>query len=157
MAGASTSGSPVEVFISYAHKDEAFKDELLVHLSNLRRQNVISAWHDRMIGEGTEWAGQIDVHLKSARIILLLISPSFMASDYCNDVELAEAMRRHTAGEARVIPISVRPVEAEGAPFLKLQGLPKDFKPISRWPDPDEAWVDVAKGIRRAVESLPHP
>ena len=149
---------PVEVFFSYAHKDETYREELLTALANLRRQKVIAAWHDRMIGAGTEWAGQIDTHLKSAQVILLLISPDFMASDYCNDIEVAEAMRRHDAGEARVIPIFVRPVEAEGASFLKLQGLPKDIKPVSTWPNRDEAWLDVATGIRRAVEALTgHP
>jgi hypothetical protein len=150
--------SPTEVFFSYAHKDEIYKEELLAHLTSLRREKVITAWHDRMIGAGTEWEGQIDAHLKSAQVILLLISPDFMASDYCNDVEVAEAMRRHEAGEARVIPISVRPVDAAGAPFLKLQGLPKDFKPVSTWSNRDEAWLDVARGIRRAVEAFTsHP
>lgn len=157
MTATSGPASPVEVFFFYAYKDETYKDELLTHLATLRRQKVIAAWHDRMIGAGTEWEGQIDTHLKSARVILLLISPDFIASDYCNDVEVAEAMRRHEAGDARVIPISVRPVDAAGMPFMKLQGLPKDFKPVSTWSNRDEAWLDVAKGIRRAVEALAIP
>lgn len=154
MTASSGTISTVEVFCSYSHRDEEYKDQLLSHLATLRRAKVITAWHDRIIDGGTEWAGQIDAHLRSAHVILLLISSDFMNSDYCNDVELAEAMRRHEAGEARVIPIFIRPVDASGAAFLKLQGLPRDIKPVSRWEDRDEAWLDVVKGIRRVVESL---
>jgi hypothetical protein len=158
MTAPSATAAPIDVLFSYAHKDETYKDELLTHLAGLRRQKVIAAWHDRMIGAGSEWAGQIDTHLQSARVILLLINPDFIASDYCYDVEFAEAMRRHEAKEARVIPILIRPTDMVGVPFAKLQGLPKDIKPVNTWPNRDEAWLDAAKGIRRAVEALTgHP
>src|SRR5512135_1983553 len=74
---------PIEVFVSYSHRDDDLREELLRHLSILRRQGVIAGWHDRLIGAGTEWRGQIDAHLDSARIILLLVSANFLASDYC--------------------------------------------------------------------------
>ena len=93
---------PVEVFISYSHKDEALKEELEDHLSLLQRGKLISVWHDRKIGAGREWADQIDERLESAQIILLLISAKFLASDYCHDIEMRRAMERHEAGEARV-------------------------------------------------------
>src|SRR3954470_1358357 len=86
---------PVEVFFSYSHKDESLRKRLEEHLSILRRQGIISGWHDRMIGAGQEWKGEIDRRLDSARIILLLISPSFLASDYCYDVEMKRALERH--------------------------------------------------------------
>jgi len=54
------------VFFSYAHRDEALRDELVKHLSPLQRQGVITAWHDRKITAGTEWAGAIDDHMQSA-------------------------------------------------------------------------------------------
>jgi TIR domain len=72
----------LEVFFSYAHRDEALRVELVKHLSLLQRQGVITTWHDRKITAGTEWAGAIDAHLQSAQIILLLVSADFMASDY---------------------------------------------------------------------------
>jgi hypothetical protein len=148
------SEEPVEVFFSYSHADETLRDELAKHLKLLQRQGVIQAWHDRQITPGGEWKGEIDAHLESARIILLLVSPDYMASDYCWDVETKRAMERHEAGEAMVIPIALRPVDWHGAPFGKLQGLPKDIKPVTSWPNQDEAFLNIAQGIRAVAQRL---
>jgi len=145
---------PIEVFFSYSHKDEQLRDELAKHLSILKRQGVIQAWYDREISAGTEWAGEIDTHLNTATIILLLISADFLASDYCYDIELTRAMERHAAKEARVIPVILREVDWKGAPFGKLQALPKDAVPVTKWQDRDQAFADIARGIRQAVDSL---
>jgi hypothetical protein len=144
----------LEVFFSYAHEDEKLRDELVKHLSLLKRQGVIRDWHDRQITAGTEWAGAIDAHLQSAQIILMLVSADFMASDYCYDVEMQRAMERHEAREARVIPVILRPVDWQGAPFGKLQALPTDGKPITNWPNQDAAFVNVARGIRAVAQEL---
>ncbi|MCK9565105.1 MAG: right-handed parallel beta-helix repeat-containing protein [Methanothrix sp.] len=156
MANEQISSEGVEVIISYSHKDEMLRDELEKHLSILKRQKLISTWYDRKIGAGEEWKGQIDEHLDSARIILLLISADFLASDYCYDIELKRAMERHESGQACVIPIILRPVEWKGAPFGKLQALPTNAEPIvsKKWGCTDEAFVDVARGLRAAVGSL---
>ena len=98
----------LEVFYSYSHKDEALRDELEKHLALLKRQGLITNWHDRRIGAGDEWRDQIDAHARSAQIILLLISADFLASDYCYDVEMKLALERHAAHEAVVIPIILR-------------------------------------------------
>jgi tetratricopeptide (TPR) repeat protein len=147
----------VEVFYSYAHEDEDLRKELEKHLSNLRRQGVITGWHDRQISAGKDWDREIDEHLNSAKVILLLISPDFMNSDYINDVEVKRAMERHEAGEARVIPVILRPVDWRGAPFSKLQAVPKDARPVTLWPNQDEAFVDVTTGIRATLEKLSNP
>ncbi len=144
----------IEVFFSYAHEDEKLRDKLEKHLSILKRQGVITGWHDRRIGAGKEWAGEIDQHLNTAHIILLLISSNFLASDYCYDIELERAMKRHHAGEARVIPIILSSVDWEGAPFSKLQALPRDGRPVTKWRSHDDALKDVAQGIRAAVKEL---
>jgi hypothetical protein len=149
--------STIEVFYSYSHEDEALRDELNKHLALLKRQGVIRDWHDRRIAAGTEWSGQIDEHVNSAGVILLMVSADFMASDYCWDVEMTRAMERHEAGEAVVIPIIVRAVDWHSAPFGKLQALPKNAKPVTSWPNRDEAFADIAKGIRGAVERLANP
>ena len=130
------------------------RGELVKHLSLLQRQGVITAWHDRKITAGTEWAGAIDAHLQSAQIILMLVSADFMTSDYCYDVEMQRAMARHEAKEARVIPVILRPVDWQAAPFGKLQALPKDGKPITTWPNQDDAFVNVARGIRAVAQEL---
>ena len=141
----------VEVFCSYSHKDEEWKDRLETHLSGLRRQHLIALWSDRKIQPGDEWKGQIDEHLNNADIILLLISADFVASRYCYDIEMTRALERHANREAKVIPISLRPFDWDGLPFAKLQALPKDAKPITTWANQDEAFVDVARGIRETV------
>jgi len=144
----------VEVFYSYAHADEEFRVELEKHLSLLKRQKIISAWHDRNISAGTEWKDAIDKHLESAGIILLLISADFLASDYCYDIELNRAMERPAEGTARVIPIILRKCDWSTAPFGKLQALPKNAKPVKSWADTDDAYTDIAIGIRKAVAEL---
>lgn len=144
----------IEVFFSYSHKDEGLRDKLVNHLSILKRKNIICDWYDRDITAGTEWEGQIDEHLESSQVILLLISADFLASDYCYDIELKRAMKRHESGEARVIPIILRDVDWKGADFGKLQALPKNAKPVTSWNNEDEAFTDVAKGIRKAVDEL---
>jgi hypothetical protein len=145
---------PVSLFISYSHKDQPFREELDKHLSILRRNNVISSWHDRQIAAGAEWRGAIDSNLMSAQVILLLISPDFMASDYCYDVEVKRAMERHEATEARVVPVILRAVMWDSAPFAKLQALPTDAKPVKAWSDQDAAFENIARGIRAVVESI---
>ena len=148
----------IEVFYSYTHADEPLRNALDNHLSLLRRQGVIAGWHDRRITAGTEWAGAIDAHLRRAQIILLLVSADFLASDYCYDVELHQAMARHEAGEARVIPIILRAADWHSALFGRLQALPQDGRPITSWPNPDEAFLDVARGLRAVAEELArHP
>jgi len=144
----------IEVFFSYAHADEALRDDLEKQLSILQWQGLIAGWHDRNIQAGTEWASEINIHLNRAHLILLLISPDFIASPYCYSIEMRQAIERHDAGVARVIPILLRAVDWEGAPFAKLQMLPANALPVTSWPNRDEAFLDVTKGIRKAVEEL---
>jgi len=148
---------PLNVFISYSHRDEALKEELEVHLSLLKRQQRIQPWQDRQIEAGTEWNQQILAALDAADIILLLISPQFINSGFCFDQEMQRALQRHQHGTARVIPIILRPTDWQDSPFGKLQVLPKDGKPITRWDDRDEAFLNVVQGIRRAVDTLSPP
>jgi hypothetical protein len=142
------------LFYSYSHKDKEWRDELEEHLSLLRRQGVISAWHDRQIVPGQEWANKIDEQLELAQVILLLVSPSFLASDYCYDIELKRALERHEQRGAVVIPVIVRPCDWKIGAFAKLAALPSNWKSVTSWPNKDEAWTDVAVGVRRAVEAM---
>jgi hypothetical protein len=96
--------SAVLIFISYSHKDEAMVNALRDHLAPLRRQGLVDDWHDRKIVAGHDWAQEISDELQRCQVILLLQSASFFASDYISGVEVAEAMKRHATGDARVIP-----------------------------------------------------
>ncbi len=144
----------VEVFCSYDQEDEPLWRELERQLHFLERHSLISIWHHRTVQAGQEWQREVDKHLHTAHIILLLISPAFMASDQCCRIEMREAMKRHEAGEARVIPIILRPVYWEDEQFSKLQVLPAGGKPVKSWSNSDEAFLDIAKVIGKIVKEL---
>src|SRR6266700_84229 len=94
---------------------------------------------------------QLEKHLETASVILLLVSSDFLASDYCYDFEMQRALERHARDEAKVIPIILRPCEWHKAPFAALQALPRDGKPVTAWSNIDSAFLDIAQGIRRAI------
>ena len=148
------SPAPAQLFYSYSHKDERFREQLETHLSILRRQRLISEWHDRKIDAGTEWKDAIDDHLKAASIILLLVTADFLASDYCYDVELRYAMERHQKGKARVIPVILQPCDWQTSSLAGLQALPKDGKPVTKWQNRNDAWLNVAQGIRAVLYAM---
>jgi len=145
---------PLELFYCYTREDRALRDKLDAHLATLRRTGLITAWHDGEIVPGASWEEEIETHLNTADIILLLISPEFIQSDYCYSKEMKRALERHHAKEARVVPILLRPTDWIGTPFSTLQMLPSDARPVTSWPDRDEALEDVAKGIRKVVNDL---
>ncbi len=144
----------VEIFLSYAHKDRVWKDKLVEHLSLLKQQGCIAMWYDQDISAGVEWQQAIREHLDQAQIILLLISSSFMASERCYCMEMMRALERHDTGEARIIPIILRPVDWQNTPFGKLQPLPLDGRPITRLSNKDKAFFEVSQGIRKAIEEV---
>lgn len=145
--------APVEVFYSYSHKDEKLRNKLNNHLALLQRQGLINGWTDRMIEAGDDWKHEVSKHLNTAQIILLLISADFIASDYCYSLEMERALERHKNGEARVIPILLRPVDWESSPFSQLQALPKDAKAVTTWKNRDEAFKNIAQGIRGVLKT----
>jgi len=145
---------PVDLFYSYAHEDESLRDELAGHLKIMERRGVIRPWHDRCLAPGQKWDNEINAQLATADLVLLLVSADFIKSDYIWSHELDVAMKRHERGEASVVPVMLRAVDITDAPFAALQGLPTDLKPVTSWPNRDEAWTDVAKGIRRTVEHI---
>ena len=144
----------IKIFCCYAHEDEELLNKLKVQLRPLERESLIELWHDRDISAGTEWEHEIDAHLAAADIILLLVSPDFMNSNYCYGIEMKQAIDRHNAGEARVIPILLRPTDWQGAPFDKLQALPTNAEPITCWRNRDNAFLDVEQGIRKDIQQM---
>jgi hypothetical protein len=147
---------PVIVFYSYAHEDEALLDQLKKHLSDLRHQGFIAEWYDRQILPGMDWAGEIHKHLNEAHLVLLLISAEFLASDYCYGIEANIALERHDRGLCRVIPVLLRPTDWENSRFARLQYLPGK-KAVTQYENRDEAFREIAKGIRKAIERLKTP
>jgi O-acetyl-ADP-ribose deacetylase (regulator of RNase III) len=142
-----------KVFVSYARDDRQLYKRLSDHLGGLRHGGYICEWSDGQIIPGQEWAPEIIRQLDEADIILLLITSSFLGSEFIGRVELTRALERHRGGEAIVIPVILKPADWQSAGLEGLQALPKDGKPASTWPDRDAAYVDIAQGLRRAVDT----
>jgi outer membrane protein assembly factor BamB len=145
---------PLKLFYCYARKDRALRNKLDEHLATLRRTGLVTAWYDGEIVPGTLWEEEIETHLDTADIILLLISPAFIASDYCYGKEMKRALERHDKQEARVVPILLRAVYWAGTPFSRLHVLPSNAQPVTSSRNRDEAFKDVARGIRKVVDDL---
>lgn len=145
---------PVEIFFSYSHEDKDLMDIVRRQLILFEREGMIVKWYDRMIMPGQEWEGIIDERINSAKIILLFISPSFIESKYCYNTEMNVALDRHKAGDAVVIPVILRPCPWQDAQIGKLQALPDEGRPITKWGNRDEAGLNVAEGVMKVVRAM---
>lgn len=137
-----------DVFISYSHKDESYLSSLVSHLATLRNEGKIKDWYDREIDAGSEWDAEIRDNLEKAQLILLLISPDFLSSPYCQGVEMQLALERHNANECIVVPVSIRSCDWGESEFAKIQAVPKDAHPVSAYEDQDVAFTEIVKSIR---------
>lgn len=145
---------PIELFFSYAHEDKNLRARIDKHLSMLVQEGLIAQWYDEEIMPGSVWNDEIRKHLEQSQIILLLVSADFLASKYIWDVEIKEALKRHEAGTARVLPIILHPCDWESAPFAEIQVLPAGAKAVTLWTNRNAAFTSIAKGIRKVVNEL---
>jgi TIR domain len=146
----------IQIFLSYAHNDRRLAQELLTHLKPLQKQGQVTIWSTEDLLPGEEYTQSLHAHLNSAQIILILVSPDFLASKEM-DYILPEAMERHNRGEARVIPIILSPVHWQETSFSKLQALPRNGKALRQWTNRDLAYLDIVEAIRKAVTDLTSP
>jgi formylglycine-generating enzyme required for sulfatase activity len=149
---------PVKVFLSYSHKDEELRQELISHLSGLQHQGLIEPWHDRNISAGSEWADQIDQNLEQADIILFLVSADFINSPYCYGIEMKRALDRHHAKTACTIPVIIRKCNWESTDLHQLNGIPRDNRPVTG-PGKDkyardEAWTEISEEIGKVAKQI---
>lgn len=148
---------PIDIFLSYSHADEALMNNVREQLIIYDRQGKIRKWWDRKLTPGEAVDRSITAQLASCDVILLFISPSFMASDYCYDVEMKQALQQHETGRSIVIPVILRDCEWKSAPFGSLLATPRDGRPITLWPDRDQATKNVADEVMRVVNRLRRP
>lgn len=132
-------------------KDEELRKELEKQLALLQREGLIEGWHRQLVTAGGDTDKEAEAHVRSAQIILLLISSDFFASNYQYGVEMKIALERQQREEAIVIPVLLRPADWSRAPFSHLKPLPSNHKAITEWGNEDAALADVAKGIRAVV------
>ncbi len=140
-----------KVFLSYSKADRPLLEQLSTQLALMERKGELQLWDDSDIAPGQEWDNAIKANLAAADVILLLVSADFLATSYIWDVEITKAIERHERGEAKVIPIILRPCDWTDTPFGKLNGLPSKGKPITKFEDRDEAWLEVVQGIKKAL------
>ena len=148
---------PLKVFISYSHKDEDFKDELVTMLTGLQRHGIINAWQDRCIEEGNEWYKEIQDAMNDCDLAILLVSANFIASRFIQDEELPKLLKRRIESGLRVVPIIVKPCPWQSEPVIRdIQVLPRDGKPIITFSkdngDRDQVWTDIAKAIEKRAK-----
>ncbi|MBA2680543.1 MAG: toll/interleukin-1 receptor domain-containing protein [Ktedonobacteraceae bacterium] len=143
---------PITLFLSYAQKDEACKQEFEDYLAILQHTQLISSWVERQVQPGTDWSQVIDPRLSTADFFVPLVSPALFASGYCFGAEVHEAFERSKAGKARVIPIILRSVDLTGHPFEKIVSLPR-YLAVSSWPDQMAAWKNIDQELRAVIEA----
>jgi hypothetical protein len=150
-----------KVFVSYSHADEWLKDELLTHLSALKRNGMVDVWHDRCIPPGGMLHDEISDHISSSDIFLFLVSPNFIASDYCIKKEYEAALHRRALGEAEIVPIIVRSCDWDVGGLRAFSALPPDAVPVTKGAgsradvqERDSAWLKVIEGIKFVIAGL---
>ncbi|MEM9823675.1 MAG: toll/interleukin-1 receptor domain-containing protein [Bacteroidota bacterium] len=156
MSGKIRKDVPIKFFTSYSHKDEDIREELDVHLAVLRRHPAIEIWNDRAIQVGQEWDEKISNELNTADIILLLVSPRFLASKYIYDVEIKRAWERHKDPKdpVRLIPIIIKPCDWDEEQIADIQAIPRDGIPVTEFDDLDEILTKVVKEIRAVIPTV---
>jgi len=144
----------LRIFCSYSSKDERFREELETHLKILEHAGYIDFWTFRRIAPGGDWQKEILTGLDRANVILALVSANFLASEYCRDVEMQLALKRHRAGTAIVVPVILKTCVWKVTEFAQLQALPTGAKPVSHWRSHDDAWTDVVHGLQVRIKQL---
>lgn len=143
---------PIEVFCAVASEDALLFQQLEAHFSILQQQGLLSIWHDGLLAPGTNWKEAIDLHLEKASVVVLLVSSSFLASDYCSGTKMHRLLERHRLGEVHIIPLILRSCEWHHAPFGILQALPRNGQPVTTWNDQDAAFAEVAYYLHQFIE-----
>lgn len=142
----------IKIFLSYSHKDKVLKDLFVKHLYSLiRLDDKITLWSDEDILGGHKWDSEINNHLMNADLILLLISPDFIRSDYCYNKELKQAIELHNQRKAVVVPVGLRSTFIDGQPFCELQMLPTNPQFVDSWQNSDEAFKNIIEGLNKTL------
>ena len=147
-------GDKIKVFLSYSHRDEEYKKELDKHLAVQRKSGKIETWNDRKLVAGTHIHEEIDEKLIEADLIILLLSSDFFDSDYCYGRDMSKALELNDYGKNIIVPVIVRPCDWLDSPLRNIVALPEDGRPISKWGDVDEAYLNVVNGIKKAIAEL---
>ena len=143
-------------FISYSHADEKSLERLHKHLAMLRRDGALNAWTDHQIIPGDRLDNEVRTNLDKSEIFVALVSPDYLASNYCYEKEFQYALSLYEAGKIRIVAVILEPCDWLSSPLKDFLALPKDGKPVSTWTNQNNAYLDVVNGLRRIIEA-PRP
>ncbi|MEZ5837291.1 MAG: toll/interleukin-1 receptor domain-containing protein [Geminicoccaceae bacterium] len=143
----------MRAFISYSHQDEDLKDRLVVHLAQMQRDGLIDTWHDRKILAGGKFADEIDIELDRFDLFIPLVSPDFIYSRYCYDIEMSRAIERSSNSDVYIVPIILEPSDWHSTPLGQFNALPRDGKPVSEWTNKNTALHEVVRSLRELVST----
>jgi hypothetical protein len=120
------------VFVSYSHRDEEEKQELLTHLGVLRRAGLIElVWSDDRIDPGVNWRREIIDAINRARIAILLISAHFLDSDFIHETEIPLLLERRNRDDFIIIPVIAKACVWRKFGWLaEMQVRPRNGRPI---------------------------
>jgi len=144
----------MNIFVSYTHVDERYLERLHKHFAMLKREGDFFAWTDHDILAGVQIDNRIRKELKSSNVFLALISPDYLASNYCYEEEFKHALALFKEGQMRIIPVIVEPCDWHSSPFSEFKALPNDGKPVSEWTNSNNAFLDVVKGLRAVASAM---
>jgi hypothetical protein len=147
----------MKVFISYSHADERAVERLKTHTAMLAREGLITSFYDRDILAGGHLDSQIFAELESADIFLAMVSPDFLASNYCYEREMERAIELHGDGKIRIVPVLVEECDWKSSPLAQFKSLPKDAKAISTWANENAAYLSVITGLREVAQKNSKP
>ncbi|HXI01438.1 MAG TPA: toll/interleukin-1 receptor domain-containing protein [Sphingobacteriaceae bacterium] len=141
----------MKAFISYSHADKAMLDKLEIHLTNLKREKLLSSWTDQELVAGTSLDKEILDNLTSSDLFVAMLSPEYIASYYCYEKEFNHAFRMFKDGEITIVPIIVEPCEWLATPFKEFKALPTDGKPVADWQNINTAFLNITQEFRKLL------
>ncbi|UIY23555.1 toll/interleukin-1 receptor domain-containing protein [Rhizobium leguminosarum] len=143
----------VTAFISYSHADAKHLDRLHKHMAQLRRDEVFETWTDHAIVAGSKLDDEVFTALRASQVFIALVSPDYLASNYCYEKEFEEAQKLEAEGRLHIVPLIVEPCDWLSSPFSTRMALPKDGKPIPEWTNENVAYLNVIQGLRAVATS----
>jgi hypothetical protein len=143
----------VKVFCSYSRNDMIWLDRLEVYLRPLIRDSLIEFWHEGKILAGCDRLSQINNNIDESDIIILLISPNYLASDFCYQ-QMQTILKKRENKKALVVPIILELCDWQNTTINHLQALPRDGKPVNSHSNKDHALYEIANEIQKLIKEI---
>ncbi|MEZ5387727.1 MAG: toll/interleukin-1 receptor domain-containing protein [Prosthecobacter sp.] len=144
--------SPLRVFVSYAHEDRLLKEAFDVNLKVLSKQGLVTTWTDTNLRGGDVWNDVIETELRSADLILFMVTNAFLASDFIRDNEVRISMELATAERAIIVPVILKPCGWREEKWAGRQPLPSLVKAVTDWEETEKGFDAVEKGLRDLIK-----